>query len=105
MISCRKRNLCCLAVVAVSWSLIGDAAEDNLVQTAGSEAETARWIRQLDSDTSAERQEASVKLGKFGAAAFAALVQAAMGDSPEVTERAIALLQRQLEAAPDETMR
>ena len=105
MIIRRERTWCGLVVMAIGWNLIGYAAADDPVLPLGSEEEIARLIRQLDSDTFAERQEASVELGELGAAAFDALAEAAIGDSLEVTERAIALLQRQWEAATDEATR
>jgi hypothetical protein len=55
----------------------------------------AEWIRQLDADGFTQRSEASRNLEGVGKAAFPALAEAALGDSREVTLRAIDILRKQ----------
>ncbi|MDZ7617736.1 MAG: hypothetical protein U1E05_12075, partial [Patescibacteria group bacterium] len=58
---------------------------------------------QLDSDSFAQRQAASDKLGRMGQPAVAALAKAAAGDSLEVTVRAVDILRSMLKSADEAT--
>ena len=89
------------------------AADDGLakvpLEAANSTAETAaalrfaEWIRQLDSDRFAKRNEASRRLEEAGKDAFPALTQAALGDSREATLRAIEILRKHSQEGDDST--
>ena len=65
----------------------------------------AKLVEQLDADRYADRQAASEKLATIGKPAIAALSKAAVGESAEVTIRAIGLLGKFLESSDQETNR
>jgi hypothetical protein len=73
---------------AVAEKPAAEAAADDIAQ----------WIKQLDADKFAERQEATKKLYAAGKAAIPALLEAAEGESVESTVRAIDLLQRLMDS-------
>ncbi|MBC8870865.1 MAG: hypothetical protein H8E44_15685 [Planctomycetes bacterium] len=70
------------------------ALEDALTQNPADEGAIAKWIKQLDSNRFAERNEASKNLETAGKIAFPALGEAALGDSREVTLRAIDIFRK-----------
>jgi hypothetical protein len=57
-----------------------------------SEKQIAQWIRRLDDDSFKVRESASKHLLQSGKAAISAVAAAAIGDSLEVTERALRIL-------------
>lgn len=61
------------------------------------EANIAQWIKQLDSDRFTERSAASQRLEATGKAACPALAEAAVGESREVTLRALEILRKHFE--------
>ena len=63
----------------------------------------ARLVEQLDASRFADRQRASDKLAALGKSAIPALAKAAVGDSIEVTVRAIELLHGSLDSADQPT--
>ncbi len=101
-------------VVGLScWTARG-ADEPAKTATAGKAAEggkapsteqIAKLVEQLDADRYADRQAASEKLATIGKPAIAALSKAAVGESAEVTIRAIGLLGKFLESSDQETNR
>ena len=100
-----------LAVSAAAWGAEEktDAAKKGDAATAPQAAEAtaadiAAWIKQLDADKFADRQEASEKLYAAGKAAIPASAEAAAGPSLEVTVRSIDLLQRFLDS-PDKAIK
>jgi hypothetical protein len=70
---------------------------------APSAEQIAKLVEQLDADRYADRQAASEKLATIGKPAIAALFKAAVGESAEVTVRAIGLLGKFLESSDQET--
>jgi len=86
-----------LPVVATS------AFEDSPKQSPADEDTIAKWIRQLDSNRFAERAEASSKLEAAGKVAFPTLTEAALGDSREVTLRAIDILRKHFKEGDETT--
>ncbi len=71
-----------------------DATKSHPTAPAASAEQIAGWIRQLDSPRFAERTEATRQLEEAGKAAFPALAEAALGESREVTLRAIEILRK-----------
>lgn len=71
-----------------------DATKSRPTASTASAEQMAGWIRQLDSPRFAERTEATRQLEEAGKAAFPALAEAALGDSREVTLRAIEILRK-----------
>jgi hypothetical protein len=65
--------------------------------------EIAKLVEQLDAERFNDRQAASQKLAGVGKAAVAALAKAAVGESLEVTTRAIGILGKYLESTDQET--
>jgi len=65
--------------------------------------ELAKLVAQLDAPRFADRQAASEKLAAIGKPAIGALAKVAVGDSPEVTSRAIGLLASLLESSDQPT--
>ena len=65
--------------------------------------ELAKLVAQLDAPRFADRQAATEKLAAVGKPAIGALAKAAVGDSPEVTGRAIGLLAKLLESSDQAT--
>jgi hypothetical protein len=94
-----KRYLPLLAVaVLLAWNT-ARAAEEPAKEPANkaeaaSPADIDKLIEQLDADRFADRQAASQKLALQGKAAIPALAKAAVGESLEVTTRAIDLLRK-----------
>ena len=89
------RDVLASAVVVTMFSVAAlpltaaTALEDSPTQASVDEATIAKRIKQLDSNRFAERNEASSSLEAAGKAALPALSKAALGDSREVTLRAI----------------
>ncbi len=83
----------CAVVLSVS---AGKSQENTPSQDPAQIVSVAKWIKQLDSDRFAERNEASRNLEAVGKAACPALAEAALGQSREVTLRAIAILRKHL---------
>jgi len=79
------------------------ALEDSPTQASVDEATIAKRIKQLDSNRFAERNEASSSLEAAGKAALPALSKAALGDSREVTLRAIDILRKHFNDGDDAT--
>ena len=79
------------------------AAEDPSAQTPPDAAEVAALVKQLDSDSFAERQAASDRLTGIGRPAVSALAKAAVGDSLEVTVRSIDVLRNLLKSNDEPT--
>lgn len=79
------------------------ALEDSPTQAPVDEATIAKWIKQLDSNRFAERNEASNRLEAAGKAALPALSKAALGDSREATLRAIDILRKHFNDGDDAT--
>lgn len=77
----------CLAVAC-------GAAESRSAPRNASAEQIAGWIRQLDAPRFAERTEATRQLEEAGKVAFPALAEAALGESREVTLRAIEILRK-----------
>ena len=69
-----------------------DADQDRMIR---------RWVRQLDSDQFAQRQEAAEKLTELGKDAVPAIEQAALTGTGEVASRSVDIL-KGLAASPDE---
>jgi hypothetical protein len=65
--------------------------------------EIAQWIRQLDADEFSAREAAQAKLAAAGKAAVAELAKAAVGDSLEVTVRAIDVLKKLYQSSDQAT--
>jgi len=72
-------------------------------QAAPAPEEIAALVRQLDSDRFAERQAASDKLAGIGKPAIDALVEAATGESLEVTVRSVDILKKLAGSSDDAT--
>ena len=64
-------------------------------------SEITAWIQQLDSNRFSERNDASRKLEAVGTAALPALADAAVGDSREVTLRALDILRKHFQQGDD----
>lgn len=84
---------------------IARAAENSAAETPADTAEIAALVEQLDSDSFAERQAASGKLSRIGQPAIASLAKAAVGDSLEVTARAIDILRTMLKSDDEPTQK
>jgi hypothetical protein len=82
----------------------GDPPQEQEAPPANSAPDVARWIKELDSDSFAVREKASKGLREAGASAVEALVEAAQGESLEVTTRAFELLSG-FYASDDEALR
>lgn len=67
-------------------------AADVVVANVADAESLARWIRDLDANSYAVREEASHELRKAGPAAITLLAQAVAGDSAEVSTRASSIL-------------
>ncbi len=94
-----------IAVLCVSSLVHADA--DRLDNGASGDSnvssEITAWIQQLDSNQFAERNDASRKLEAAGTAALPALADAAVGDSREVTLRALDVLRKHFQQGDDAT--
>ena len=77
-----------------------DTAE---IKPAPSAEEIAGWIKDLDSDKFAARDQASGKLADAGEAAIDAVTQAAISDSREVSTRAIEILRGLMQSGEKST--
>ncbi len=94
-----------MACAGLGCAGIAQAAEDSAAETPADAAEMAVLVEQLDSDSFAERQAASGKLSRIGRPAIAALAKAAVGDSLEVTARAIDILRSMLKSDDEPTQK
>lgn len=79
------------------------ASEDSPTQAPADKDTIAKWIRQLDSNRFAERNEASSKLEAAGKAAMPAMSEAALGNSREVTLRVIDILKKHFNEGDEAT--
>lgn len=98
-----KRAVCGGLIVALSlpmawtWNglprLVADESTDEVVNEEA-EREIRYWIRQLDADQFAKRQEASEKLLAFGGQAIGPLEEGARNGNGEVVSRSIDILRK-----------
>jgi hypothetical protein len=79
------------------------AADAVVAQVANAES-VARWIRDLDADSYAVREQASNNLRSAGPAAIMPLAQAVTADSAEVSTRASSILQRIADGSDEATL-
>jgi len=91
-----------IAAVAGAAS-IARAAEDSAAQAPTDTAQIAALVKQLDSDSFAEREAASDKLGRIGRPAIEAVAEAALGDSLEVAIRSVDILKNMLKSEDEPT--
>lgn len=88
----RRKNIGCWAVILLVGSGRTAAHPADEIEAPVSAIQFARWIRQLDDRSFAVREGAAKRLLKSGKAAAEAVATAATGDSPEVTYRALRIL-------------
>lgn len=70
----------------------GPDVKQQTAESAAKSIEIGNWIRQLDDDSYAKREEATRRLVKAGKPAVEPLVEAALGDNLEVTSRVVKIL-------------
>ncbi len=103
------RYLSRILFVALCLSPLGLLAEDeaglldSIQADSPEQVRIAEWVRQLDSDRFSERSDASQKLESMGGVAIPALVEAAKGDSREVTLRSLEILRKHFEKGDEPT--
>ena len=95
--------LTCLVFASVPCLPVIQRAVADAGSTSDKAEEIAGWIGQLDSNRFAERKGASQKLEAAGQAAIPALATAAVGDSREVTLRALDILRKHLQEGDEFT--
>lgn len=83
--------------LVVAGSLAAEPVDGDMQQT------IRRWIRQLDSDRYAERQQAADELAKLGKEAIPAIEKAALTGTGEVASRSVDLLKGYAGSPDDET--
>lgn len=66
--------------------------QESAASPAAADSQIEAWVKQLDSDSYAERQGAMIQLRQSGVVGIEALAKIARGSNPEVTSRAITLL-------------
>jgi hypothetical protein len=109
--SLAKHVLLMVAVLVGLSGLFARAADEPAKTSAAGKTEAkgpsadeiAKLVEQLDAERFSERQAASEKLAEIGKPAIAPLAKAAVGDSLEVTTRAIALLGKFLDSSDQAT--
>jgi hypothetical protein len=79
------------------------AEKKDVAKSQPSPAEIGQWIKDLDSDTFATRQTAAEMLYQTGKPAIAAVADAALGKSLEVTMQSVNVLRRLMQSADKET--
>jgi hypothetical protein len=83
----------CWAVILIVWLGSTAAYAAGKGEAPASAGQIAQWIQQLDDDSFSVRESATQRLRKSGEAAIKAVAAAADGDSPEVTDRALRILE------------
>ncbi|MCH5374347.1 MAG: hypothetical protein JJ992_10235, partial [Planctomycetes bacterium] len=95
--------LMCLLFASIPYFPVAQGAAADAGPASAKAEEIASWIRQLDSNRFAERKGASQKLEAAGQAAIPALASAAVGDSREVTLRALDILRKHFQVGDEST--
>lgn len=106
-----RRSTVLTLLLAASFADADCCASEQVATEGGTKAgnktasaeQVSGWIRQLDSPRFAERTEATRQLEEAGQVAFPALAEAALGDSREVTLRAIEILKKHLQEGDEAT--
>jgi hypothetical protein len=90
--SMRRKNSGCWAVILLVGLGRPAARAADEIEAPVSARQFAKWIQQLDDRSFAVREGAAKRLLKSGKGAAEAVAAAATGDSPEVTNRALRIL-------------
>jgi hypothetical protein len=95
--------LCAWWFASPGLSAEAPQSRDETAEKVAAPAQIESWIKQLNSDRFNERNEAAKRLEEAGQAAFPALAEAALGESREVTLRALDILRKHFEQGDQAT--